>query len=246
MLKGIIICEDQQLSHGLSRVLGTTEKVLIKRNLTEYPSSSELLRVLRTQAPDVIFLSFEAPGKAHELLDALEAEGSRAHVVGVSRQVDMNLLQEMMRAGARECLSEPFERQTFMETLQRLKAKPDTRHVAPARVFSFLPSKAGVGTSTVALNVSAALARQPNTRVLLSDFDLSSGMLDFMLKLGKEHSIIDALDRAGDGDLDEDLWSALVGKVDKLDVLHAGGRQPSAAIDGPQISKADRLRGRSL
>ena len=67
MLKGIIICENQELTHRLSRVLGTTEQISIRRKLSEYPDSIELLRVLRTQAPDVIFLSFESAGKALEL-----------------------------------------------------------------------------------------------------------------------------------------------------------------------------------
>ena len=87
----------------------------------------------------------------------------------------------------------------------------------------------------MALNVSAALARQPETRVLLSDLDLSSGMLDFMLKLGNENSVMDALERAGE--LDEDLWSGLVSKVGGLHVLHAGHKQANPLIDGLQIRK---------
>ena len=95
MLKGIIICEDQELTDRLCRVLGTTEKISIMRRFSEYPDSIEPRRMLRTQAPDVIFLSFESTGKALELLKSVESEGNRALVIGISSRPDVAMLQRM-------------------------------------------------------------------------------------------------------------------------------------------------------
>jgi pilus assembly protein CpaE len=103
------------------------------------------------------------------------------------------------------------------------------------QIFSFLPSKAGVGTSTIAANVSAALARRPNTRVLLSDFDLSSGMLRFMLKLTNGFAVPDAIERSGE--MDENLWPQLVTTINGLDVLHAGRLNPNYRIEPLQIGR---------
>ena len=50
-------------------------------------------------------------------------------------------------------------------------------------VFSFLPAKPGDGTSTVALNVSHAIARKSQTRTLIANFDLNLGMVSFLLKI---------------------------------------------------------------
>jgi Flp pilus assembly CpaE family ATPase len=69
--------------------------------------------------------------------------------------------------------------------------------------------------------------------VLLSDFDLSSGMLRFMLKLTNEFSVPDALERAAD--VDENLWPQLVTTVQGMDVLHAGRLNPNYRIDATQI-----------
>ena len=113
-----------------------------------------------------------------------------------------------------------------------IERKPPT-HGATTQVFSFLPSKAGVGTSTLALNVSAALARRPNTRVLLSDFDLNSGMMRFLLNLRNEYSVIDAVEHSLH--IDENLWPQLVTTMDQLDVLHAGRVNPNLRIEGTQI-----------
>ena len=80
------------------------------------------------------------------------------------------------------------------------------------------------------------MARRPDTRVLLSDFDLNSGMMRFMLKLQNEYSVLDAVENSLR--MDEDLWPQLVTSFGKLDVLHAGRVNPNLRIEGPQIRSA--------
>jgi Mrp family chromosome partitioning ATPase len=52
------------------------------------------------------------------------------------------------------------------------------------------------GTSTIALNVSVAMSKLPNANVLLSDFDLNSGMVRFMLKLDNSYCVTDAAEHS--------------------------------------------------
>jgi pilus assembly protein CpaE len=141
-----------------------------------------------------------------------------------------------MRAGVREFLAEPFDRDAVMEALSTVKSlverKPPTLE-STSQIFGFLPSKAGVGTSTIALNVSAAMARRQNMHVLLSDFDLNSGMMRFILKLQNEYSVIDAVEHSLQ--IDEHLWPQLVTSLDTLDVLHAGRCNPNFRVEGAQI-----------
>jgi len=141
-----------------------------------------------------------------------------------------------MRVCVREFLADPFERSLLMDSIDHVKTllerKPPTLG-STTQVFSFLPSKAGVGTSTLALNISASMARRPSTRVLLSDFDLNSGMMRFLLNLRNEYSVIDAVEHSLH--IDENLWPQLVTSMDQLDVLHAGRVNPNLRIEGTQI-----------
>jgi pilus assembly protein CpaE len=72
------------------------------------------------------------------------------------------------------------------------------------------------------------------TSVLLSDFDLSSGMMRFMPKLTNEFAVRNAFDRAAD--MDENLWPQLVTAIHGMDVLHAGRLDPNYRIDPLQVS----------
>ncbi|HLX43210.1 MAG TPA: hypothetical protein VKR43_07235 [Bryobacteraceae bacterium] len=236
MLRSIIICPDQELAEHLHGALTATGVVAVGRTVNRYPDSVDLVRTLRAQTPEVIFLSFETLEQALALVRFVETEVKNLQIIAFHKTLDPKLLRESMRAGVREFLAEPFERHTLMEALGTAKELLDKNPVSyetTSQIFAFLPSKAGAGTSTIALNVSAAMSRRPDTRVMLSDFDLNSGMMRFMLKLQNEYSITDAIENAPR--LDENLWPSLVTTIQGLDVLHAGRVNPSLRVEGTHI-----------
>lgn len=236
MLRSIIICPNHELAARLTTAVSETGVVTVGRTLLGYPNATDLVRTLRAQTPEVIFLSFESLEQALAVVKFVEAEAQGLQIIAVHHQLDPKLLRESMRAGVREFIADPFERGTLMEALATAKAlleKNPPAYETTSQIFAFLPSKAGAGTSTIALNVSAAMSRRPNTRVMLSDFDLNSGMMRFMLKLQNEYSVTDAVENALR--LDENLWPSLVTTLQGLDVLHAGRVNPSLRIEGPQI-----------
>jgi pilus assembly protein CpaE len=238
VLRSIIISPDPEIAHRLIAALEATGQVEVARTIDHYPTAIELMRSLRALATEILFINFESLTKGLEIVQILDAEASPMQIVGFHRQLDAAMLRETMRAGVREFLTDPFEPRAVLETLASIKTQLVRRpavYESTNQIFSFLPSKAGVGTSTIAANVSAALARRPNTRVLLSDFDLSSGMLRFMLKLTNGFAVPDAIERAAD--MDENLWPQLVTTIKGLDVLHAGRLNPNYRIEPLQVSR---------
>ena len=236
-MRSIIISPDHELGRRLTAALEATGLVEVDRTLDHYPTTIELVRTLRALATDVVFINFESLKEGLETVRILEADGNQRQVVGFQSHADTAVLRETMRAGVREFLADPFEPKAVLESMQSIKTLLQQRpavYESTNQVFSFLPSKAGVGASTIAVNVSGALARRPNTRVLLSDFDLSSGMLRFMLKLTNEYSVPDAISRVAD--IDENLWPQLVTAVAGMDVLHAGRINPGYRIDPAQVA----------
>ncbi len=236
MLRGIIISPDTELTARLESFLAEAGHIGVVRNLDHYPNSLELARFLRANAPQVIFLGADSLGKVAELLEGVEQNTPGVQVVAIHRSCEPQMLLEVMRLGVREFFSHPFARETYFEMVRRLVDALEKRPAAldvTDQVFAFLPAKAGVGTSTVALNTAAAMARQPNTNVLLSDFDMNSGMIRFMLKMDNPYSVVDAAEHAAT--LDENLWPQLVTHFDHLDILHAGKLNPNFRIDPIQV-----------
>lgn len=236
MLRGILICPDTDLKERFEELLAELGQVNITRVLDRYPNSLELLRYLRAHAPQVIFLGTESMSRAVELVQEVEKHTPGVQIVALGRKCDPQVLLDLMRAGIREYASLPFDRHTVREALERIGQLVTDRPPAiqsTDKVFSFLPSKAGVGTSTIALNASLAMAKLPDTHVLLSDFDLNSGMMRFMLKLENAYGLSDAAEHALA--MDESLWPQMVSSVEQLDVLHAGRLNPDFRIEPTQV-----------
>lgn len=236
LFRSIVISTKHEIGKSLTSALEATGHVDIARKIDGYPEAADLLRSVRANAAEIVFVDFAEVEKALSIVKLLEARAAQVQIVAFEEHANPDVLRQSMRAGVREFLVGPFPREAVMETLSNIKEMLDKKpvvHETTNQVFSFLPSKAGVGASTIAANVCAAMGRQPDTRVLLSDFDLSSGMLRFMLKLTNEHSVPDAIERLRD--MDENLWPQLVTTIQGMDVLHAGRLNPNLRIDPEHI-----------
>jgi pilus assembly protein CpaE len=234
--RSIVICPDEDLARQLEAAVATSGSLSVTRIVLGYPTPLDLVRTLRAHAPDIVFLNFESADKAQEIVKVIEAETPGVQIVAIAQHCDAALLRESMRVGIREFLAPPFDRQSVREGLQNvfnlLEQRPVT-HEITSQIFTFVPSKAGVGTSTIAMNVSAAMARKLGLRVLLSDFDLNSGMMRFLLKLENSYSVIDAVHHSVN--LDEELLPQLVTSLGKLDVIHAGTMHPNLRVESGQV-----------
>ena len=236
MLRSVIICPDQELSAELRDVLEQARGVAILRVLDTYPNEVDLVRFLRATAPQIVFLSVESPRQALPIAAAIEVQAPGTQVMAMSRSANPDALMETMRAGIREFLAPPFEAGAIREALARaaqvLENKPAAIESTDA-VFAFLPSKPGVGCSTIALNTSMMLSQLPDTKTLLADFDLNCGMIGFMLQMDSPYSVVSAVENAHA--MDETLWPKLVTSTGDLDVLTAGKLAPGSRIEAVQI-----------
>jgi pilus assembly protein CpaE len=189
-------------------------------------------RFLHIAGPSIVFLGTEDTRRALELALGIDRAGTGTQVVVLSSARDPQVLVECMQVGIREFLSLPLDPDRVYETVCRitdtLERKPLAFKTTDA-LFAFLPVKPGDGSSTVAVNVSSAIARRSPGKTLLADFDLNLGMVPFLLKITNGHSILDAIDAA---DLmDDALWTNLVLNRDSMDVLCSGRLEPRSDID---------------
>jgi pilus assembly protein CpaE len=236
MIPAVIVSPDPELAQQLEAALADLGQVLVVRSLNDYPAEPDLVRLIRALAPQLFFISVASVERALEVARQIEACAPGIQVMAFDRHCDQTILLELMRAGIREFVSLPLTIHELPNALLRLNAalqrKPPSIESTDL-LFSFLPSKPGVGCTTIALNTSIALAASPQTKVLLADFDLNCGMIGFLLHLDNSRSIVDAAENAAN--LDENMWSRLVHSRGKLDILATGAARPGYRIESAQI-----------
>jgi len=234
MLRAIVISRDSDLAERLMIAVAETGMVAFSRRLEDYPATHELARIFRAHAPHVFLIDVARLESAVEVAEAVQAELPGVQVIAFGTGWQSKTLLELMRAGVREFVAIPEGLLELRNTLARVStALERTPPAVPftEEVLAFLPSKPGVGCSTVALNTSMALAA--DARVLLADFDLNCGVLAFMLHLDASYSLVDAAEHAHQ--LDEDMWPKLVAKSGKLDLLPSGLMRPGFRIELPAV-----------
>ncbi|MDX2268018.1 MAG: hypothetical protein NW208_07920 [Bryobacter sp.] len=235
-LKSIIICPDGQLVNQLYQSFQDIGGIHVAKDLDYYPDEGEMLRMLATISPHVVFLGIEDVDLSLQVARLLELKAPAAQVIVFSNQANNDVLVQLMRAGVREFLAPPFHHGNVGEALSRVReqaAKNPVEAGATEYVYCFLPSKQGSGTTTTAVNAAIALAKDKETKTLLVDLDLNSGLSRFMLKLDNPYSVLDAAEHAAK--LDDELWPQLVSRRGNLDILHAGKINPGVRVEAQQI-----------
>lgn len=232
-----LICPDAGMREQLQQAFGELgQHSVLFHAVPGYPSGAELARIMRTFSPQVVFLSLERLDVALAVVRFLESEAQGLPIVAVHAEPDRERMIESLRVGARDYLTPPFEASALAGVLERVRG---VLHIAPLsykateHIYSFLPVRAGVGTTTVAMNTSIAFARETGLKVLLADLDLTNGMIRFLLKLPQDLSIVDALARAEE--MDVSLWPQLVTHREGIDLLHSGSVNPQAFLEAAQV-----------
>ncbi len=188
---------------------------------------------------DVIVIDLD--GDAESALDLVESIGANgtATVMVYSESSDPELLVRCMRAGAREFLTLPFSPDVMAEALVRAAARrPAVRpsKKATGKLYAFMGSKGGAGTTMLACNFAVALAKESGEKTLLIDLDLPLGDAALNMGIAAEFSAIDALQEVDRLDA-KFLEQILVKHSSGLWVLAAPGRFVQYQSDNEGINR---------
>ncbi|MBD3845372.1 AAA family ATPase [Bosea sp. SSUT16] len=125
--------------------------------------------------PNVIVLeTVSDPATLVANLDALsESCDAGTKVVVIGHVNDVQLYRDLIRRGVSEYLIAPLQTLDVLRTLSELYIAPEARHLG--RVIAVTGAKGGVGASTVAHNISWAIARSLDASTVIVDLDIAFG-----------------------------------------------------------------------
>jgi pilus assembly protein CpaE len=181
--------------------------------------------------PDVLLIDLRDESSLPVALTAIKRQHPATGVVLIASALDTSLLMAAMRAGVSEVVTEvtPTELASAIERVASMRSTQTS-----GDVFAFVGAKGGVGTTTVAVNTAAALAKLSRSRVLLIDLHLAYG--DAALFLGAEprFSVLDALENTRR--LDQAFFKGLVTRTDLgVDLLASSDRAAVGPVDAARV-----------
>ncbi len=169
-----------------------------------------MVHQLTAQKPDLVFLVGFEPTDPHYIqeVEKLCLALPHAAIVALHPQTQPELLLSLMRAGVREVIVDSAS-ETLHQVIERTHLRAKGVSMSRCRVFGFVSSKGGDGSSCIAANLAFALSQEPDTRVLAVDVSLPFGDLDMYLT-GDNHPK-DLADISSECErLDQSLFDSMV------------------------------------
>lgn len=176
----------------LKNMLLGLDRVWLEAECSRYEFFAD---VVAQTHPDIGIVSLDQDvDKALDLVTKLNAASPDCSILVVSASTDGKLILRAMRAGAKEFLNQPVKLQDLLDSIERIAERRFGRGEAKTRTSSVIAvagATGGVGTTSVAVNLGCALARDPKNTVALIDLDLCLGDADVFLDTIPDYTLVD-------------------------------------------------------
>lgn len=163
-----------------------------RKDLEEVISSMEGFRLQRRHDDpdpcDLFILETEDDStNDFQLIQRLQASAKVKEVFLTSPRLEPDLLLQALRAGVKEFLSQPINREEVKTGLLKFRERRGVLQQKDiekrkGKVIHFISSKGGVGTTTIAVNLAASLSQSNgSSSVALIDMSLPFGQIPIFL-----------------------------------------------------------------
>lgn len=155
--------------------------------------------VIEKSAPNVVFLGVDDIHKGVKDVEVITLMYPRVSVIACASEQSSEWILALMRAGAVEYLLRPIAQEELKNSLQkvgRLLFSAPTVEAPEGRVIAVYNPIGGMGATTVAVNLAAALSSE-GTKVALVDLNLEAGDINTFLNVNPAYTLSSVTSNVG-------------------------------------------------
>jgi pilus assembly protein CpaE len=215
-----VFCETPSLMSAMERAMADRRMARASAKLLTGGVAAAIDLYHRETSANLIIVENRAPiAELYKQLEALAdvcVAGTKVIVIGNAN--DVGVYRELLFRGVSDYAVAPLDPLSIISLVSRAYQESDTSRFG--RVLAFMGAGGGAGSSTIAQNVAATIARSYGCSVILADLDLPFGTAGLGFDLNPSETIAQALNDGGR--FDDILLERLLTKHDDhLQVLTA-------------------------
>lgn len=192
VLRLAIVDPDDTAREALKNMLLGMDVIWLEAECSRYEFFAD---VVAQTNPDIGLVAIdEDPEKGLDLVTRLGVASPNCAVLVVSSSNDGNLILRAMRSGAKEFLTQPVRIEDLLAALGRIGQRRlggGRERSRASQVIAVAGAAGGVGTTSLAVNLGCALAREERNSVALIDLDLCLGDADVFLDMIADYTLVD-------------------------------------------------------
>jgi pilus assembly protein CpaE len=192
ILRLAIVDPNDATRNSLKTMLLGMDTVWLEAECSRYEFFSD---VISQTHPDIGIVNIDGnPAKGLELVARLGEVAPDCAVLVVSSSTDGQIILQAMRAGAKEFLNQPLKLQDILDSLSRISERKFGRGENKTRgstVIAVAGATGGVGSTSIAVNLGCALAKDTRRTAALIDLDLCLGDADVFLDAIPDYTLVD-------------------------------------------------------
>ncbi len=124
------------------------------------------------------------------LIQKISSLNKNCKVLAMSDNPSVNLIIEIMRAGAKEFVPIPIIKGEFLESLKKLIEEPiNQKSKNKCKIISVFSNKGGIGKTSLATNLALELAKITKENIALIDLNFQTGDITTFLDLKPSFNI---------------------------------------------------------
>ena len=146
---------------------------------------------MQRNAPNVVFLGVEEIEQGIKDVQCITLKYPMVSVIACSSEKNSEWILALMRAGAVEYLLRPIAQEELKQSLQKVGRfifKTPSEETPTGEIIAVYNPIGGMGTTTVAVNLAAALAEE-GTKVALVDLNLDAGDVNTFLNVNPTYTL---------------------------------------------------------
>jgi pilus assembly protein CpaE len=192
VLRLAIVDPSDSSRESLKTMLLGMDMIWLEAECSRYEFFSD---VVAQTNPDIGLIAIDKdPARALELVAKITQNSPECAILVVSSSNDGHLILQAMRTGAKEFLTQPVRIEDLLAALGRISERRFGRgekKTHGSQVIAVAGAIGGVGSTSLAVNLGCALAKDAKNSVALIDLDLCLGDADVFLDIVPDYTLVD-------------------------------------------------------
>lgn len=185
----IIISDEFSTKEVIKLFVGEFDNLETVENKGDYSEIFKILTTIKDKSLLIIDLSTNKREKLDFILKTTK-ECPNCKVLALSDNPTVNLIIEIMRAGAKEFVPVPIIKNEFFEAINKLLTEfEEPKRNNNCKIISVFSNKGGIGKTTLATNLALELAKITKENIALIDLNFQMGDITTFLDLKPSFNI---------------------------------------------------------